>query len=552
MLFTRACMSSARCAKLVMMMGLHRLDDETDTSARPMAPMLSPPRDWVELEERRRALWGAFCIDSHASISTGYPNLLDVTEITTHLPSSEEAFNSGVPDPDAPSLHNVFSIGNYSTFAGAVIVCHLFNQILRHVHRPTPLDRPDDVEGGRFWTRHRELDSTLSNAFMFLPERFRLPKNVRNPIAVHTNLNLHASIICLHNAACEKADKHALPPSLKKASLDRLITAAQEIVNIMKLTAHLNTGLKSPLAALSLYCAVSVYIYQAKASSSSSSPSPPSPTQTETNNIEFLMNCMAAIGQEHFITRAFLHQAIQDIKLNGLSVSFSPTKWENLPYSIPSGVGVATHSIPLLARSSITKDSGPPAPLPRGGEPYQNSSTCLLVAGEGERFYQPGRVVEDDEVGGSGSGKRRRTSPPPTTGGGYATGRDRLPPVGVGLSVLAGNGHASETGKWPLKPPPAGAPTPWTTFATRMKLAHHGPGPSLASESPSPASSGAAEREEVSRLMDMEGILGQGQEPVWDMETGELLVDDGLAREFLRCGQSFGGLQQEVDPWMGD
>jgi hypothetical protein len=73
-------MSSARCVRLIQMMGLHRLDDQPGEE-RTMASTIDPPKNWVELEERRRCLWGAFCIDSHASISTGWPDLIDISEV---------------------------------------------------------------------------------------------------------------------------------------------------------------------------------------------------------------------------------------------------------------------------------------------------------------------------------------------------------------------------------------------------------------------------------------------------------------------------------------
>lgn len=79
MWFTRAAMSTARCIKLIHMMGLHRLDDPN--AAAELAPTIAPPRDWAELEERRRVFWGAYCVDSHASISTGWPSLVDMSEV---------------------------------------------------------------------------------------------------------------------------------------------------------------------------------------------------------------------------------------------------------------------------------------------------------------------------------------------------------------------------------------------------------------------------------------------------------------------------------------
>lgn len=142
----------------------------------------------------------------------------------------------------ASTLHDVFKGSNYSVFAGAVIICHLFNQILRHVHRPQPNERPEDVDYGKFWTRHRELDNTISSAFMFLPERYKLPENLRNPVAVHTNHNLHAAVICLLHAACDKAERYNLPLHVKKVNLDRLLTAAEEIVSIVRQTANIDAG----------------------------------------------------------------------------------------------------------------------------------------------------------------------------------------------------------------------------------------------------------------------------------------------------------------------
>ncbi|KAI8289474.1 hypothetical protein KNSL1_002392 [Colletotrichum chrysophilum] len=253
MYFTRAAMSSAKCVRLVEMMGLHRIDGD----GQEMAPTLAPPTSWVDLEERRRAFWGAYCIDCHASISTGWPTLIDPNEITTHLPSSEEAFNSAREEKTS-TMQDAFKGASYSTFAGAVIICYVFNMLLKHVHWERPNDRPGDFEYGEFWKRHRDIDNLLSSAFMFLPERFRLPQSMKDPTAVHTNLNLHASIICLHHAAIDRIEQHKLPEQLKTASQLRLRTAAEEVVNIVKLTSHTNSGYKSPLVALSLYSAASV------------------------------------------------------------------------------------------------------------------------------------------------------------------------------------------------------------------------------------------------------------------------------------------------------
>lgn len=81
MLFTRAAISSAKAVRLVEMMGLHRIDG----GGHEMAPTLAPPRDWIDLEERRRTFWGAFAIDCHASISTGWPTLVNPDDVSDDI-----------------------------------------------------------------------------------------------------------------------------------------------------------------------------------------------------------------------------------------------------------------------------------------------------------------------------------------------------------------------------------------------------------------------------------------------------------------------------------
>lgn len=97
MMFTRAAMSTARAVRLSAMMGLQRLDCEPgemppaseylfenclSTSEMANLVKVPPPKDWTELEERRRTLWGIFCLDSHCSISTGWATLIDTSEVS--------------------------------------------------------------------------------------------------------------------------------------------------------------------------------------------------------------------------------------------------------------------------------------------------------------------------------------------------------------------------------------------------------------------------------------------------------------------------------------
>ncbi|KAL7795775.1 binuclear zinc transcription factor [Trichoderma ceciliae] len=349
MLFTRASMSASRYVRLVQMLGLDRLDREGDD----IPPTLGPICSWAELEERRRVFWGAFAIDAHASMATGWASMIKSEDVMTRLPASEESFMSG-REEESVFLEDVFTGAPFESFSGAIIICEVFKIILRHVHGAKPSDQPGDLMNGAYWKRHRDLDNKLSSLFMFLPEKFRLPQRVQDPAAVHINLNLHASVICLHHAAIETAEKFGFNDTIKQNSLSRLRTAAEEIVNIVKMTSHHAAIFKTQLCALSLYCATTVYVYLAKDDPVIGV------TPIDISNLEIIINAMEAIGRVHQVTTAFLQQACLDIERNGLTSSLrlpSLSKYRDL-------FGGPASNIPRLARSSVSKHTEMSPPLP--------------------------------------------------------------------------------------------------------------------------------------------------------------------------------------------
>jgi hypothetical protein len=63
------------------MMGMHRLDGLSSDWKR----TISPPRDWIEKEERRRTFWMTFCMDRYATIGTGWPATIDEEDVSLRL-----------------------------------------------------------------------------------------------------------------------------------------------------------------------------------------------------------------------------------------------------------------------------------------------------------------------------------------------------------------------------------------------------------------------------------------------------------------------------------
>jgi hypothetical protein len=82
----------------------------------------------------------------------------------------------------------------------------------------------------------------LSNTFMFLPDHLRLPKGLRDLNVVFLHMNIHASTICLHQAAVLTAEKNNISQSFVRQSRIRSLMAAEEIANTMRLVSHIDVS----------------------------------------------------------------------------------------------------------------------------------------------------------------------------------------------------------------------------------------------------------------------------------------------------------------------
>lgn len=243
MFFPRAWMSTGSAIRLCQMMGLHRVDG----AGLDVKMCIAPPRDWTEKEERRRTFWMAFAEDRYASIGTGWPMTVDEKDVTTHMPASEDAYDLSRPEQMQTLAECLTPSGaaNLSTMGGIVLLACLFGRNLLHLHRPDVDDRDHDLNG-EFWKRHRNLDNILLNTSLCLPSHLKLSAGLSNPNVIFTNMCIHTSAICLHQAAIFKADKNRLPPSVSAESKVRCINAANEIASTMRMISHIDLSTVSP------------------------------------------------------------------------------------------------------------------------------------------------------------------------------------------------------------------------------------------------------------------------------------------------------------------
>ncbi|KAK5134967.1 hypothetical protein LTR08_005919 [Meristemomyces frigidus] len=306
MMFPRAWMSSGRASRMVQMMGLHRLAG----SGLEVKQCLPPPRDWTEMEERRRTFWMGFCMDRYSSIGTGWPMTLEEKDISTTLPSDEASYEQSRPGK-AMSLEDALNpacASNLSSFAGVVLLACLFGRNLLHLHRPTPDDNDEDLNG-EFWKRHRHIDNILLNTALALPDALRLPNGLNDPNVVFLNMNIHTSTICLHQAAIFKADKVRMPSRVSAESKVRCITAAAEIASVMRQISHLDLSAMNPFISFCLYVAARVFVQYLK--------SRPKDEQVRAN-LDFLLSAMHAIKRKNPLTESFLVQLEVDLEGAGL------------------------------------------------------------------------------------------------------------------------------------------------------------------------------------------------------------------------------------------
>jgi hypothetical protein len=86
MYMSRAWLSVGRCVRMVQIMNLHKLDSDATEFSKQILP---PPRDWMEVEERRRTFWTAFCCDRYSCVGSGWPMSIDDRDVSPPDPITD-------------------------------------------------------------------------------------------------------------------------------------------------------------------------------------------------------------------------------------------------------------------------------------------------------------------------------------------------------------------------------------------------------------------------------------------------------------------------------
>ncbi|KAA8650212.1 fungal specific transcription factor domain-containing protein [Aspergillus tanneri] len=291
-LFPRAWLSVSKAVRVAQMLQLHRLDS---SGVNLVATLIQPPRDWTDVEERRRVFWLTFCLDRFVSMSTGWPMILGESEISTRLPSSEDSFETGKSASTCTLQEALYpdKIGSLSALGTVIVVSLLAGRNLAHLQQHITDDAHSQSE---FWATHRSLDSLLLNLGLYLPERLRIPHCIEQPNAVFSHMMIHALTICLHQAAADRTRRN--PQHDQQATTEnetRCLSSALAITNIMRLASHTDLAAMHVLTPFCIFVAARVLLEPAQSNS----------PEYESHR-DFLRHALQAIRPRNLLTAVFL------------------------------------------------------------------------------------------------------------------------------------------------------------------------------------------------------------------------------------------------------
>ncbi|KAE8393611.1 fungal-specific transcription factor domain-containing protein [Aspergillus alliaceus] len=223
--YRRGWITAGRAFRLVQLLQLYDLDN-------PNTAKIGPGEDFVELEERRRTFWVAYCLDRFVSIGNGSPLTLNEEVICTRLPCREVGFQSGTPRPEC-FLSEAIACNEYlslSPLAECTILVTIAGRALTH-HRVSAVESVYGNMPQDFWARHEWLYSMISRRIKNLAIDYPSIPMIIDPMAMFTCMASQASVIYLciimESLAKDEASRARMVPYQERA-----FHAAQEIARL--------------------------------------------------------------------------------------------------------------------------------------------------------------------------------------------------------------------------------------------------------------------------------------------------------------------------------
>ncbi|KAI1452556.1 fungal-specific transcription factor domain-containing protein [Annulohypoxylon moriforme] len=234
----RAMMTAGRAFRMVQVSLLHEIQE-------PDVPLdnfsVEPSNFWLELEEKRRTFWTAYCLDRCAGLFNGCPLTFHEDGMRTRLPAPEDDFESGRPIR-TDFLHNAIAISGQNTlspFAECVVLLTLGGRCA--IHRPRALT--ENLYGNdplEFWSRYEWLDTTLDERKRRLRPNSPATTTLSNPMLIFIHMIAATITIRLMEILSSRTLSTSQHRMAVDAYEDRAIQAAREIVLLARSMAQLS------------------------------------------------------------------------------------------------------------------------------------------------------------------------------------------------------------------------------------------------------------------------------------------------------------------------
>ncbi|KAH7248948.1 fungal-specific transcription factor domain-containing protein [Fusarium redolens] len=304
-MFAKASITLCSTIRAAHMLNLHQVDITRPDSCYHV--------DWIGVEERRRTWWTIFCYDRFTCATTGWPALIHDHNIRTRLPASDEAYANGQEEKTRFLGDQLLESEPHSTFAGAVLAAHIFHRTIEHTGTNNSQDQEfQDFNGDPYWQRHKSTDNDLKFMLLMLPKNLCLPANYKTHNAIFVNVMLHTATICLHRAALwrMKSNLQGLPSYVIRLSQDRLLPAAEEILNIFRMIPDLGATFTNPLICFAAYMAALGFI---------ASTSPAEPDGEHGQDLDFILKVLAALGNTNIVANTLASEIVKEMKQCGIT-----------------------------------------------------------------------------------------------------------------------------------------------------------------------------------------------------------------------------------------
>lgn len=121
-----------------------------------------------------------------------------------------------------------------------ILATTLMAREYNHIQQGAKFEHSRRGSDEEFWKKHRELDNSLSNTLMYLPERFKVAHELRDPNVVFLGIALQAATICLHRTVINRSMNPQVYSSIVSQSMTRCTAAAHAITNTIRLVSRQN------------------------------------------------------------------------------------------------------------------------------------------------------------------------------------------------------------------------------------------------------------------------------------------------------------------------